>query len=340
MLPSFTSPLDGEFTVGNTNSFTIDTSGMPTASVQLVGTLPTGLNFTDNGDGTATISGDPAAGSGGISSIPITVTNKYGSDPEMLNLTINEAPQFTGTQTGLTCAGGTDSSQTSRTFTAGNLNSWTLCASGYTPAAISVTGTLPAGIGFVDNGDGSATISGSAQDGSSGDYPLTITVSNPAGSSQASIDLSVQEGAHPTSDDNYTFLAGQANTFTMTAVGSPTPTFNIFGPPAPDWVTLTDNHDGTATLSGTPPLDAAGNSYFFSVNETNGVGNGFTPDTVIINVPAIAFSDSTPPDGSAGDTYSYTFSATDESPPPPDARVQIPSQTDGMLRHHLQCRHG
>jgi hypothetical protein len=40
------------------------------------------------------------------------------------------------------------------------------------------TGTLPSGVTFVDNGNGTATLAGTAADGTAGTYPITITAFN------------------------------------------------------------------------------------------------------------------------------------------------------------------
>jgi hypothetical protein len=45
------------FTAGVASSFTVDTTGFPIAKFLRSGVLPTGLTFTDNLNGTATISG-------------------------------------------------------------------------------------------------------------------------------------------------------------------------------------------------------------------------------------------------------------------------------------------
>ena len=50
-----------------------DHRGFPTATaITETGALPSGVTFTDNGDGTATLAGTPAAGTAG--SYPITIT--------------------------------------------------------------------------------------------------------------------------------------------------------------------------------------------------------------------------------------------------------------------------
>ena len=53
---------------------------MPTPGLSEKGALPRGVKFKDNGDGTATLSGTPAAGSGGTYPFRITATNVAGSD--------------------------------------------------------------------------------------------------------------------------------------------------------------------------------------------------------------------------------------------------------------------
>lgn len=80
---AITSDPAASFTVGTAGSFTVTTSTTqsPTAaevpSLAESGALPGGLTFTDNGDGTATLAGTPAAGSAG--SYPITVTARNGT---------------------------------------------------------------------------------------------------------------------------------------------------------------------------------------------------------------------------------------------------------------------
>ncbi len=84
------------FTVGSSGSFTVQTSGgVPTPALTKSGSLPGGVTFTDNHDGTATISGIPAAGT--ANTYPITITADNGipvSQP--FTLTVQKAtPTFT-----------------------------------------------------------------------------------------------------------------------------------------------------------------------------------------------------------------------------------------------------
>ncbi len=125
---------------------TVHTTGIPTAAITETGALPTGLTFTDNGDGTATIAGTPAAGSGGSYPITITATNSAGTTTQSFVLTNAQAPTITSAATA--------------TFSTGVLGSYQVTTTGYPAPAITETGALPLGMSFVDNGNGSATISG------------------------------------------------------------------------------------------------------------------------------------------------------------------------------------
>ena len=79
--PAFTSPDNAVFNVGSEGLFTITTIGNPTVSaITMSGTLPAGVTFTDNLDGTATLSGTPSAGMEGDYNLTFTATNGILSD--------------------------------------------------------------------------------------------------------------------------------------------------------------------------------------------------------------------------------------------------------------------
>jgi hypothetical protein len=91
--PVITSGSSATFQVGNRGSFTISASGVPAPSLSEAGALPSGVSFTDNGDGTAAVSGTPAAGSGGT--YPLTLTASNGISPDAsqnFTLTVQQAP--------------------------------------------------------------------------------------------------------------------------------------------------------------------------------------------------------------------------------------------------------
>ena len=59
--PVFTSAASTTFNQSGSGSFTVTTTGDPTASLVEFGTLPSGVTFHDNGDGTGTLSGTTVA---------------------------------------------------------------------------------------------------------------------------------------------------------------------------------------------------------------------------------------------------------------------------------------
>jgi hypothetical protein len=93
--PVFLSSNRARFTVGEPSSFSISTN-QPAGPLSEGGTLPPGLEFTDHGNGTATISGIPAAGAGGPWTVQLSVAAAAGgTGTQELTLQVEEAPRFT-----------------------------------------------------------------------------------------------------------------------------------------------------------------------------------------------------------------------------------------------------
>ncbi len=90
-------------------------------------------------------------------------------------------------------------SVTSKTFTVGVADRFTITAAGFPRPHISLRGSLPAGLAFVDDGDGTATVSGTAQPGTEGSYHLLVDVANGVADPQASLTLTVVDAANATS---------------------------------------------------------------------------------------------------------------------------------------------
>jgi hypothetical protein len=164
--PGITSGKSATFTAGTpATPFTVTTTGFPNAAITEQGPLPMGVQFLDNGNGAATLSGTPAAGTGGVYTLSIDASN--GATPDALQtftLTVDQAPAIT--------------SSASASFTAGATGSFTITTTGYPTASLSEIGGLPQGLKFVDNGDGTATISGTPATGTGGMYTLTLAATN------------------------------------------------------------------------------------------------------------------------------------------------------------------
>jgi hypothetical protein len=88
--PAITSASNSTFTVGTAGSFTATTTGVPTPTLAETGTLPGGVTFVNNGNGTATLGGTPAAGTAGSYPITITASNGVGTAAsQSFTLTVN-----------------------------------------------------------------------------------------------------------------------------------------------------------------------------------------------------------------------------------------------------------
>jgi autotransporter-associated beta strand protein len=270
--PAVTSASDATFTVGTTGTFTVTSTGSPTAALSETGALPGGVTFVDNGNGTATLSGRPDAGTGGVYEFTITADNGVGSAADQsFALTVDQAPAIT--------------SSGSTTFAVGTTGAFTVTATGFPASSLSETGALPGGVTFVDNGNGTATLSGIPAAGTGGTYNFTVTAANGVGpAANRSFTLTVDQATAITSANQTTFVVLSAGSFTVTATGFPTPdTFSETGA-LPAGVTFNAT---TGVLSGTPTTFGA-----FPITIT--AGNGVVPDAAqnftltVSGIPAYA----------------------------------------------------
>jgi serine protease len=89
--PAITSTDDVSSVTGNPLRFLVTTTGLPTPAVGYSGSLPTGVTFTDNHDGSATLAGRPAAGTSAPYPLIVSAANGIGSSATQgLTLTVNE----------------------------------------------------------------------------------------------------------------------------------------------------------------------------------------------------------------------------------------------------------
>jgi hypothetical protein len=178
--PAITSGSSAFFTLKTAGAFAVTTTGSPVAAITEVGTLPAGLTYLDQGNGTALISGTPTAT--GTTNLAITAAN--GITPaatQTLSLVVGQAPAI--------------SSAATTTFDVGPAGSFSVTTTGYPAPTLGETGPLPAGVTFVGNSNGTATISGTPAAGTVGSYPITITATNGSGTITQSFTLNVAIGA-------------------------------------------------------------------------------------------------------------------------------------------------
>ena len=174
--PTFTSANSAIFTIGVFGSFTVTTTGFPFPSIKEMGSLPNGLTFVDNGNGTGTLRGTPMVLVGGDFGITFTANNGI-NPPAMQAFTIilQQAPSIT--------------SANHATFAYGVPNAFTVTTTGFPPPTISKAGTLPPGVTFVDNGNGTGSLSGTPTVG--GTFPLVLSATNVVTTAQQNFTLTV-----------------------------------------------------------------------------------------------------------------------------------------------------
>jgi trimeric autotransporter adhesin len=264
--PSFTGPNTFTATVGIGFSVTVGANGAPTPSFSASSLLPGGVTFTDNHDGTATLSGTPAVGTGSSYNLGLSAINSVGTVTETFILVIDEAPSFTS-------ASGT-------TFTVHQAGSFSVTTLGFPIPSLSVTGTLPNGISL--NG---ASLSGTANVASGGVYnAILLAATNSVGSASQSFTMTVDEAPSITSQASATFTVGSLGSFIVAARGYPIPTISESGS-LPTGLTF---NVATRTLSGIPAITTGG-VYSIAFQASNGFGSSSQTFTLTVDEsPSVA----------------------------------------------------
>ncbi len=314
--PLITSASTAAFTLGTAGSVTVTAVGFPAPSISESGALPSGLTFTDNGNGSATLAGS-ATVSG---TFPVTITAGNGVSPnanQSLTVTVGGPPVIT--------------SAASTTFTAGVAGSFTVTSTGSPTPAVGESGPLPSGLTFTDNGDGTATVAGTPAPGSGGAYPVTVTASNGT-SPDATQHLIVQVNDAPAAPTSVSaVVTGNTAQVSWTAPsytgGAPLVSFAVTGTDTATAATV------TAGVTGNPPATTvpisgllAGHTYAFTVTATNTEALSSIPSAPSDPVgagspPSISGA---PPAGTVGSGYSFVFNATGSPAPTISATGTLP----------------
>ncbi|QMU79567.1 hypothetical protein GXW83_31545 [Streptacidiphilus sp. PB12-B1b] len=277
--PLITSAATASAGVGTAFTTTLTATGAPAPALKESGALPGGVSFTDNGDGTATLAGTPAAGSGGSYPLTVTAANASGSVTQDFTLTVSSTPAV--------------SSPATAAFSTGTAGSYPVTSTGYPAPVLTESGALPSGLVFKDNGDGTGSISGTAAAGTAGSYPVVLTATNANGAGSETVTVTVSQSTGPviTSAAALTLAAGKAGTFTVTTTGTAPITLTESGA-LPSGVAFKDNGNGTATLSGTPAVTADG-VYPLTLTARNGVGSTTQElDLTVNQLPVFTTADS------------------------------------------------
>ncbi|MGA2231367.1 MAG: putative Ig domain-containing protein, partial [Tepidisphaeraceae bacterium] len=184
-------------------------------------------------------------------------------------------------------------SPSAATFAPGIPNSFTITTNGSPSPTFTESGALPAGVTFMDNGNGTATLSGTPTNPVVASFPVTITASNGVGSAiTQSFTLSIQlpvitrtgttvtavgTGANDTdlvsvSNGKVVItLDGMTRSFAMTSVGSVT-------------LDLGDGNDTLSVSAGVPSVSiqgGSGNSSIMAGSADSTIHSGSGNDSII-----------------------------------------------------------
>ena len=270
--PEITSAAQTNFLTGVANTFTIESASTPAAALSESGALPAGVTFVDNGNSTATLSGEPAAGTAGVYGITIKAKSSLKPNARQafsLTVTQSEAPVITSANNATVYVGGIGSPIH-------------ITTTGFPVPRITETGTLPTNTNFVDNHDGTATITSDPVRGSGAEtFEVTLKAKNGVKpNAKQTLTLTVDELPAITSGNNFTFTVGQAGVFDITTTGFPLPKVKELGA-LPAGLKLAVKPNGTAKLRGTPAPGTVG-MYSITFRAKNSLGQQDQAFTLVV----------------------------------------------------------
>jgi len=166
------------FHAGKNGSYKLAASGSPSPTISLVGALPPGLTSTVSGHKLG-IAGRALAGGAGTYALTVTASNAAGTTSKSIFVTVAAAPTIT--------------SANQVTFTGATADQFPISATGGFPGSttLSITGALPPGVTFVDDGGGVGMLSGAPTTARQKTYALVIAAGNGAGTTHQAFRLTV-----------------------------------------------------------------------------------------------------------------------------------------------------
>ncbi len=250
-------------------------STIPTLSTSA---LPTGADFTDNGDGTGDFNWTPGYTQSGVYPITFYASDGVIVDSEVVSITVNEA----GNQAPILATIG------SHNTTEGiNLNFIVSAADPDSTTPVLTTSTLPGGASYIDNGDGTGTFDWTPGYTQSGSYLIIFYATDAAFEADSEIvSITVNEagnqspvlvtiGAQSVTEGNNLNFAVSATDPDGTIPSLSTSTL-------PGGATFNNNGNGTGSFNWTPDFTQSG-----SYDVTFYAFDGAATDSEIVTITVV-----------------------------------------------------
>ena len=248
---------------------------------------PSWLSFTDNGDGTGTLSGVPAVADIGTHFVSLEASDDKGNSvTQNFNINVaasNEAPVFTSTAVTSVAEDATYTYNITTSDPDGN--------------DVDITAiTKPTWLTLTDNGNGTAQLTGVPTNAQVGTHSVKLKVADIFGIfSEQSFTITVSNTNDAPEFTSAAVVNAQQNvTYTYNIVAVDVDTGDNLSITAsgtlPAWLSLTDNGNGKAVLTGTHPVDQNNNlSYPVTLRVEDALGaadlQSFTIKVVYQNQP-------------------------------------------------------
>jgi len=279
---------------------------IPTLSAE---DLPSGADFTDNGDGNGTFSWTPGYDQAGDYDVTFVASDGFLEDSCVVDITVdnvNRPPV-------INCPG-------PQTVTEGELLEFVVSATDPDGTIPSLSAEdLPSGASFSDNGDGTGTFSWTPGYDQAGDYDVTFVASDGFLEDSCIVQITVYEGENqpPVAVDDYAEVDEDTEDNMIDVLD------NDYDPNGDDLIieSVTDPSHGTVENHGdyvtyTPDQDYYGDDTFdYTINDGQGETATATVDISVKNIndpPERPDPPSGPTKGKAGVTLTYSAVTTDK----------------------------